>query len=203
VSASVIERGRTKLSRVFGILYILAFSFSERLLETGAHFVTQAMILAGSLLVGVAVIGRLWCALYIAGYKSGTLIKEGPYSICRHPLYLFSMLGALGVGLCTECLTLALAVLLAFAAAYPSAIRAEERRLREIFGEEYERYARAVPRFLPDFSLYREPLTYTVNTASFRREMRDSLLFVAAIGLFEIIESFGEAGVITPLYSLW
>jgi protein-S-isoprenylcysteine O-methyltransferase Ste14 len=199
----IVERGRVKLSQAFGIAYILAFAFSERLLETGAHLATQVMILAGCLLVGVAVIGRLWCAQYIAGYKSGTLVREGPYSVCRHPLYFFSLLGALGVGLCTESVVFALIVPLAFAAFYPSTIRGEERRLREIFGEEYEEYERSVPRFVPDFSLYREPLTYTVNTRSFRRELRDSFLFIAAIGLFELIESLGEAGIIRPLFSLY
>src|SRR6266545_8257978 len=35
---------------------------------------------------------RFWATLYIGGRKSDFAVNEGPYSICRHPLYLGSVL---------------------------------------------------------------------------------------------------------------
>lgn len=47
----------------------------------------------------VAVLGRFWAILYIGGRKNAAVTQDGPYSICRHPLYLFSAIGTLGFGL--------------------------------------------------------------------------------------------------------
>jgi protein-S-isoprenylcysteine O-methyltransferase Ste14 len=53
--------------------------------------------IASYLLVAVATVGRLWCGIYVFGRKSKALCLDGPYSICRNPLYIFTFLGALGV----------------------------------------------------------------------------------------------------------
>src|SRR4051812_27868607 len=42
---------------------------------------------------------RLWPTLYIGGRKRTTLVCEGPYSICRNPLYLGSLLLTVSFGL--------------------------------------------------------------------------------------------------------
>jgi len=60
------------------------------------------MLAAGILLAGVGALGRLWCSLYIGGRKTHELVSAGPYGWCRNPLYLFSLIGALGVGLSTR-----------------------------------------------------------------------------------------------------
>jgi protein-S-isoprenylcysteine O-methyltransferase Ste14 len=46
---------------------------------------------------------RLWCSLYISGYKNSQLITSGPYSLCRNPLYFFSFVGF--AALCARCPT--------------------------------------------------------------------------------------------------
>jgi protein-S-isoprenylcysteine O-methyltransferase Ste14 len=48
-----------------------------------------------------AIMARLWCTLYIGNRKSVQLVMDGPYSLCRNPLYTASILGAVGVGLQT------------------------------------------------------------------------------------------------------
>ena len=53
----------------------------------------------GIFLVIAAVLGRFWAILYIGGRKNQMIMLDGPYSICRHPLYLFSTVGAVGFGL--------------------------------------------------------------------------------------------------------
>src|SRR5882672_454668 len=67
-----------------------------RELPVGWHYLTG---FAGFMLVALACLGRIWCSLFIAGHKDEVLVTTGPYALCRHPLYSFSLLGALGLGL--------------------------------------------------------------------------------------------------------
>src|ERR1041385_8757907 len=39
---------------------------------------------------------RVWATLYVGGRKLKTLVDQGPYSICRNPLYLGTFLMSLG-----------------------------------------------------------------------------------------------------------
>ena len=198
-----IVRYRTKLSQALGLLYILAFTFSKKKLETEMPPVTGMMIIAGIVLVGSAIVGRLWCAQYIAGRKTDSLITEGPYSVCRNPLYFFSLLGGTGVGLCTESVTLALIIPAVFAVIYPITILNEERVLRGIHGKSYSDYVSRVPRFLPKWSLFREPAEYSVDTKIYRREMLDALYFAYVVGLFEMIEELVNGGIIKTFFTLY
>ncbi|MDR3353625.1 MAG: isoprenylcysteine carboxylmethyltransferase family protein [Synergistaceae bacterium] len=198
-----IARYRTRLSQALGLVYLLVFAFSEKKLETAMPAMTGMMIVAGCILVGLGIVGRLWCAQYIAGHKTESLVTEGPYSVCRNPLYFFSLLGGIGVGLCTESLTLTLVILMAFAVIYPITILNEERDLLKLHGKSYVRYMSAVPRFLPKWSLFREPAEYLVDTRIFRREMIDALCFALIIGLFEMIEGLANGGIIRTFFALY
>jgi protein-S-isoprenylcysteine O-methyltransferase Ste14 len=91
---------RIFISRLFALVFLLLFIFTEPKLEDSAW--EAILFFAGLILVGIATVGRLWCSLYISGRKSAELVVEGPYSICRHPLYLFSLLGVTGLGLASE-----------------------------------------------------------------------------------------------------
>lgn len=154
------------------------------------------------MLVGIATIGRLWCSLYISGYKNTHLITSGPYSISRNPLYFFSMVGFAGVGLSTETLTFAIALLLLALMFYPAVIAREERYLREKFPADFEFYAARVPRLIPKFTTFSEPQQYIVNPALFRRAMGDVIWFVAVVGVIEFVEALHEYHVIKPLIHL-
>jgi protein-S-isoprenylcysteine O-methyltransferase Ste14 len=198
-----IARYRTKLSQALGIVYILIFAITEKRLETTMPAVSGLMIILGVILVGSGIVGRLWCAQYIAGRKTDSLIVEGPYSVCRNPLYFFSLLGGTGVGLCTESLTLMLVIPAVFAVIYPITILSEERVLQKIHGKAYDDYMTRVPRFFPKWSLLSEPAEYTVNTRIFRREMQDSLCFAYAVGLFEMLEELINGGIIKTFFSLY
>jgi protein-S-isoprenylcysteine O-methyltransferase Ste14 len=198
-----IARYRTKLSKALGLVYILVFTFSEKKLETAMPAMSGMMIFTGIIFIGSAIVGRLWCAQYIAGRKTKSLITEGPYSVCRNPLYFFSLLGGTGVGLCTESLILTLVILAVFAVIYPITILNEERLLLRTHGKPYEDYMSTVPRFFPKLSLFSEPAEYLVNTKIFRREMADTLFFAFTVGLFEMIEELVNIGVIRTFFSLY
>jgi protein-S-isoprenylcysteine O-methyltransferase Ste14 len=96
-------------------------------------------------LAGEAV--RVWAAGHIE--KGRALANGGPYAHTRNPLYLGSVLMAAGLALATRSLAAAALIAAYLAAFYPLAVRSEAADLRARFGEAYERWASAVPAFLP------------------------------------------------------
>ena len=143
----------------------------------------------GCILVAASTAGRLWCSLYIAGYKAEKLVMLGPYSLCRHPLYLFSLLGAIGLGLVTETITIPLVMIAVFALYYPAVILSEEKRLAAIHGPAYKAYQDQVPQFIPTHFKITEPDQYVVNPKIYRKSMIDALWFVGLIGIIRIAET--------------
>ncbi len=96
------------------------------------------------------VIPGLWLRGYAAGYvkKNAELTRTGPYAYTRNPLYLGSMLIAVGFACASGSLLLFAVLTIGFLAIYLPTIRSEEAYLREHFGG-FDEYARQVPRLLP------------------------------------------------------
>ncbi|MBN8624859.1 MAG: isoprenylcysteine carboxylmethyltransferase family protein [Planctomycetes bacterium] len=102
---------------------------------------------------GYAGLVLISAGLAIRSWASGVLVKNklltttGPYSICRHPLYMGSFLMVLGFcSLFGHVDYFVATAVLAFTA-YPLAIHFEERRLASLYGDKWEAYVRHVPRF--------------------------------------------------------
>jgi protein-S-isoprenylcysteine O-methyltransferase Ste14 len=193
---------RIKLTQYFIVFVILLLLFSRSGWE-GYGIITTLLFLIGTLMVGIATVGRLWCSIYISGYKTHTLIMVGPYSICRNPLYLFSLIGTIGLCLNTETILLPIIAAFIFLLYYPSVIEQEERKLRSKHTEDFEAYCRTVPRLIPSLCLLEEPETYVVRPKVFRKRLFDSLWFVWGIGIIEIIEGLHESGVLPALFNLY
>ena len=94
--------------------------------------------IAGFACVTLACLGRVWCSLFIAGHKDETLVTSGPYACCRHPLYSFSILGALGMGFASKSLLLGAAVVLLVAGLVTYAASCEEQFLEDAFAEKFK-----------------------------------------------------------------
>lgn len=195
-----ISRTRTRLlvSRLFG-LTLFAFLLFGSSYWHRAPLVDQALFSLGVLLAVTGVCGRLWCLSYIAGRKKKVLVMTGPYSLCRHPLYFFSFVAGIGLGLCTETVSAAVLFVLGFAAYYPQAIRGEEAFLSDNFAG-YEEYKKRVPLFFPRWSAFAEG-DALVDVCAFRREIVAAGGFLLFIGLFELVESLHHAQVL-PTYFL-
>jgi len=195
---SLVERKRKFLGQLFVVaMGVLVLFLQSRLEEY--FLVADVLFTIGLVLVGVATVGRLWCSLYICGYKTYTLISVGPYSVCRNPLYFFSFLGAIGLGLATETLTITVIIIAFFSLYYPFVIRAEEKKLQSVHGEDFKRYADKTPMFWPSFTRLSEPEDYTVQPKRFKKRAFDALWFVWIVGIMELVEALHEYNVI-PLY---
>ena len=92
---------------------------------------------------------RFWATLYIGGRKECDLVTDGPYSLCRHPLYLGSLLLGISMSLFLESPIFLLAVLAVGGVYTRGTIPVEEAVLHARHGTRYEAYCRNVPRLLP------------------------------------------------------
>jgi protein-S-isoprenylcysteine O-methyltransferase Ste14 len=199
---SFIQKRRRIITWLFAVaLGALIMVSASRWDEYG--IVGDFLFLAGLFFVGVATVGRLWCSLYISGYKSNMLITTGPYSICRNPLYFFSLMGGIGLGLSTETVTIAFIIAAAFLVLYPFVIRSEEKGLRTRYGDQYDSYARSTPRFFPSLKRFSEPEEYTVRTHAFRRRVSDSMCFIWIVGVLELIEALHEHHMLPVFFRLY
>jgi protein-S-isoprenylcysteine O-methyltransferase Ste14 len=105
-----------------------------------------------SLLLGLplAVLGeaiRVWASGHIE--KTKRLATGGPYAHSRNPLYVGSLVLALGAAVACASPWVVLAVAAYFLAFYPSVMREEAAFLAAKFPDEHAAWAAAVPMFWP------------------------------------------------------
>ncbi|MFC1821715.1 methyltransferase family protein [Thermodesulfobacteriota bacterium] len=201
-SHSLAEKLRIHISRIIALIFFVFIFFTSSKWE-GISIVSSIFFLVGCGFVGIASLGRLWCSLYIAGYKNNTLVTLGPYSISRNPLYFFSMIGGVGVGLVTETLLIPFGILLLFLIYYPMVIKDEERRLVNLHGDKFTAYYNKTPSFIPNLSRLEEPETYTVNPKIFKRNIFGALWFVWLVGILEVLEELHEANILPTYFTIY
>ncbi len=125
----------------------------------------EDLFIFGLILVGFGELIRIWGVSY-AGAATRTrevgaaplLVTNGPFAFMRNPLYFGNMFIYSGFIIATGALLpyLLYIVILFFSIQYGLIISLEEKNLAELFGEEYERYKQAVPRFYLRISPYPE-----------------------------------------------
>lgn len=201
------ELGRYQRRRRFvlagltaGIFLGLFFVSSALSTEDTLHEHIEAFGIGAIL---AAILGRTWCTLYIGGRKNAEIVKGGPYSVTRNPLYVFSTIGAAGIGAMTGSITVAIVFAVLCYAAFHAVILVEEAYLEENFGDSYRQYMREVPRFFPNPRLFRESEMLTVRPQLLYRTFIDGLFFLAAYPFFEAIEYLQESGAVPVLLRLY
>lgn len=132
--AKIARRIRVPLSFAFAILYFWLAKPTEISMLAGA-----AVVIPG-LLVRALASGHV--------QKNEQLATTGPYAYTRNPLYLGSLILALGFALAARSWWIAAVLVIMFFAIYLPVIRGEEVFLRGRFPE-FDDYARQVPRLLP------------------------------------------------------
>ncbi len=194
-------KSRIRHSRLVVLLLIPFILFGHGMLGTDG-FWHEILEWIGYFFIGMCIAGRAYCSLYIGGRKNDDIIQDGPYGIVRNPLYVFSFLGLLGVGLQSGVLTLALLLAVIFILYYRQVIAREEAFLLDKFGEKYAAYMRDVPRWIPDFSHWSEPAELVAKPNFVRHTMTDALWFLLPLPCFELLEKLHDAKMLTIYFVL-
>jgi protein-S-isoprenylcysteine O-methyltransferase Ste14 len=185
-SLSDTQRSRKRWIGALAFCLLAASLFAQSL--RGDDALHESVEILGLALTGVCVAGRAWCSLYIGGQKKQELVALGPYSVCRNPLYLFSVAGAASIGFAVGSLVVGGLLGLICFLVFDRVIRREEIWLAARFGDAYARYMATAPRWLPRPSLWRDTAELVVRPRLVLITVRDASLFFAAVPLFEAIE---------------
>jgi protein-S-isoprenylcysteine O-methyltransferase Ste14 len=190
-----IARLRVTVSRIFAVLVVLLVIFTMPSFKQGdlADILSDT---SGLFLLTICSMGRLWALLYISGKKTQEVVTDGPYSIVRHPLYLFSFIGAIGIGLASDNILVLAAMVIFYLSYYPLTILSEEKTLTQKFGQTYIDYAKCTPRFLPKLSLYKSPSQVVINADVFLKNIVIGMWFIWIFLLFNFIEMLQTMGII-------
>src|SRR5580765_6283714 len=130
----VARRIRVPLGFAFALLYFWLARPSWRSIAVGA------VLIVPGLLVRALASGHV--------RKNEQLTTSGPYAYTRNPLYLGSLVLALGFVVASRSWWIAGVMILLFVVIYVPVIRSEETYLRNQFSG-FDEYARRVPRLVP------------------------------------------------------
>jgi protein-S-isoprenylcysteine O-methyltransferase Ste14 len=123
---------------------------SNKLLEIASAILTIFLAIGSVWFCSTAIrtLGKQW-SLAARVVEGHTLVTEGPYSVVRNPIYagMFGMLLATGLAV-SHWIGLVIAMVV-FAIGTFIRVRSEEKLLREMFGSEFDEYARQVPAVIP------------------------------------------------------
>ena len=174
-------------------LFLFAFALTRPLADEGTSL-HEALEVTGLVLVFAAILGRLWAILFIGARKNAELVTDGPYSMCRNPLYFFSLLGIAGVGLMFGSLLLTALVTAAAIVIFRYTALREASYLRSRFPAAHEAYAARTPLLWPDPRRYTSAETVAFSQAALTKTFLDCLAFLALFPLAEGIEALHLAG---------
>ncbi len=153
-----------------GFLLVAAFAwFSKPTMESVA--IGFACALPGLLL-------RAWAAGHLR--KNATLTTSGPYRFVRNPLYLGTLIVAMGLAVATAEPWLALLFAAVFLLVYLPAVMLEEQHLHHLFPD-FEAYAHKVPLFIPYCRPYPAGARFSFAQYMHNREYEAAIGFLAGV----------------------
>jgi protein-S-isoprenylcysteine O-methyltransferase Ste14 len=197
-------RYRILFSKIFGVSLLFIFLLSEPVWAHKPYSGWLSLILQsiGLILVTICVLGRLWAAVYLCGNKTFTLVTQGPYSVVRNPLYFFSFLGVVGIGLTAGSAVGLLLIIFMFMFNYLPTILDEEKTLERYHTENLAEYLAKVPRLIPNFSLLSEPELYEIQPYLFRRTIFDVMWFFWVYLILVIIVKLHTFGILPAIFKI-
>jgi len=194
-------RSRLLLTRLLGVfVLLLVLSSASQWTVRGPEHVAQWLFTAGAVLAVVGFGGRIWALCHIGGRKKRQVVRSGPYAVCRHPLYLFSLVGGLGLVLSTQRLTIAAIYVAGCALLMPMAIRIEEAYLEHRF-DDYADYRASVPALVPRWRRVRGEAV-TIDLRLLARGVFDATVFLSPLWLLSVIAELQQGGVMPFLLVL-
>lgn len=193
---------RMRTTRIFIVLMVFLILFSKPAILPNA-FWGVFFDWVGYFLIITACLGRVFSAAFICGTKNEKLSTQGPFSLVRNPLYVFSFLGTIGVGLLSGHVIIFFMLVGVFFFYYPEVVEDEEQFLLNHFGDQYEAYCREVPRWIPRQWKLDLPETITVYSRLLLKTIIDSSLFFLVFPFVESVELLHETHILPTLFSLY
>jgi protein-S-isoprenylcysteine O-methyltransferase Ste14 len=140
---------------------------------------TWRSIAIGGTVAGLGALLRLWAAGYID--KGRALATDGPYARTRNPLYLGSLIMAVGILMAGRAYWFLLPFCILYIALYYPVMKREEQELVGGYGERFLEYSEHVPLFFPQFRAVRmEPSSFLWSRVKRNREHRHLMVLVLA-----------------------
>lgn len=138
-----------------------------------------------SLSIGVPVaFGGLLLRAWAAGHleKNRQLAVSGPYAMMRNPLYMGTLIVALGFVIAARRWELGIIFAIVFGAVYLPVIELEEQHLRKLFPS-YEDYAARVPLLLPRLRKSGNPRRFQLRLYMINQEYQAAVGFLAGLAV--------------------
>lgn len=111
---------------------------------------TTVLVAIGTLFIILGILVRLYASGFIL--KNEQLATYGPYALVRHPLYTGNILIIISFSCVSGVWWTAPIALIFFWFYYPTAIEYEDRKLRRLFGSDWETWSSHTPALIPTFS---------------------------------------------------
>ena len=144
----------------------------------------------GFSLVVLGGFGRIWASLYLEGFKTRKLIKEGPYSMVRNPLYFFSLMLFLGMCFAIKSIAVSFALLVVFVLFHIPTILNEEKVLLSTHDESYKAYYESTPRLLPNIFKYKKTESTDMIQVRIKSIIKRLWEVIGYLFLFTLIDLF-------------
>lgn len=135
----------------------------------------------------IAVVGMLF-RFYASGFivKNKQLATNGPYSLVRHPLYTGNLLLMIGFTIASAQWWAVVVSVVFWWFYYPAAVEYEDRKLENLFGDEWRAWSGTVPAVIPRGVLIRGGGSWSFRTSW--SENYELIIVVYVIACLLVIE---------------
>ncbi len=194
-------KARQRHSRIFAIALVAILLVSKPMFSDGG-FPRECMLWLGYAMVIAGTFGRVYCSAFIGGRKNDEVVRSGAFSVVRNPLYVFSFIAMIGIGLQSGMLLLTVFLITSFILYYPLVVAKEEAFLEHKFGEPYAKYKQEVPRWFPNLKLWNEPEQVDAKPKFIRHTIFDAVIFFLPMPCFAIINALQSNGTLPVWFTL-
>ena len=196
---------RLALSKVLLVAFIIILVISEHG-SISSQGTSIFLNMIGFFLVLIGGFGRLWSSLYIEGNKNKKLICEGPYSMMRNPLYVFSFILLLGYCCAIQSIFIVGIFLFIFIIIYTPTIYNEEKILLSRHSNIYSDYFKGTPRFFPKIKNYKSSTVegaVEINMKKIEIVMIEIAGFILFFWLIKLLDTFHHLKYIETYITLY
>ncbi|MBC8115682.1 MAG: isoprenylcysteine carboxylmethyltransferase family protein [Candidatus Saccharimonas sp.] len=177
IYVSLAYRRRVIVTAVSLILGLVVTLFSGPLAALPFWLNATLVTLSWSTLaLGLAI--RLWGTAAIAGRKGMRVVCEGPYALCRNPLYWGTFLIAVSMTLFLQSGAFAVSLIPPVLLYLFWVVPAEERFLKHRLGSDYTNYCERTPRWWPKWSAVSLARTSPASSVGWYAECRRQIIWL-------------------------